>query len=130
VEKVRLFFSFLFFSFLFFSFLFISFLLFLLDIFFTYISNAIPLPSFLSPIPSPHPAPQPTQTFPNYGLQASLWGIFSEDWSGRAQPSVGGAGPGQVVQKLIRRQAELASKQCSPVVSASVPVWGSCLGFP
>ena len=109
------------------------FLFFLLDIFFIYISNALPFPSFLSksPLyPPPNPAPQPTYAFSNCGLQASLWGIFSEDWCGRAQLSEDGAGPGQVVLKHIKRQAQLASKQCSPVVSVSVPVWGSCLGFP
>jgi hypothetical protein len=62
-----LFFSFLFFSFLFFSFLFFSFLffslfssLFLLDIFFIYISNAIPkVPYTLPPTLLPFP-PTPT----------------------------------------------------------------------
>ena len=55
------------------------------------------------------------------GLLSSLWGIFliNDRW-GRAQPTVGGASPEQMILGCIRKQAEQAmgSKPAS-----SVPPW-------
>lgn len=65
-----------------------------------------------------------------------LGGIFStDDWCGRAQPTVGSATPGKVVPACIRKQAEQALES-KPVHNMSS--WlllqflppGSCLEFP
>lgn len=65
-------------------------------------------------------APQLRERLHKTGLQASLWSIvLISDWHRKAEPTVGGAAPMQVVLRCLRRQTEQAIMKSTN----SSPLW-------